>query len=171
MRVFHPAERGLTFGLVTGRLLFYFATPMRLWTLHPQYLDPQGLVAAWREGLLAQKVLLGDTKGYRNHPQLVRFQEQKDPLAAIATYLAGLAEEAARRSYRFDATKIAASRQKRLIRETNGQLLFEWGHLQRKLRLRSPICAEQWRAVNLPVPHPLFQIVPGPVKDWEKGSA
>ncbi|MEN6399799.1 MAG: pyrimidine dimer DNA glycosylase/endonuclease V, partial [Rectinema sp.] len=29
---------------------------MRLWTLHPQYLDQKGLTAAWREGLLAKKV-------------------------------------------------------------------------------------------------------------------
>ena len=42
--------------------------PMRLWTLHPQYLDPRGLVALWREALLAQKVLLGRTRGYRAHP-------------------------------------------------------------------------------------------------------
>jgi len=30
---------------------------MRLWSLHPRYLDAKGLVALWREGLLAQKVL------------------------------------------------------------------------------------------------------------------
>ena len=27
---------------------------MRLWSLHPKHLDPQGLVARWREGLLAR---------------------------------------------------------------------------------------------------------------------
>ncbi|HKX52383.1 MAG TPA: pyrimidine dimer DNA glycosylase/endonuclease V [Nitrosospira sp.] len=37
---------------------------MRLWTLHPRYLDTKGLVAAWREALLAQKVLSGLTSGY-----------------------------------------------------------------------------------------------------------
>lgn len=72
---------------------------MRLWTLHPRYLDPQGLVAAWREALLAQKVISGGTKGYRHHPQLARFQAQTDPGAAIASFLAGLAEEAQTRGY------------------------------------------------------------------------
>lgn len=43
---------------------------MRLWSLHPQYLDAKGLVALWREGLLAQAVLAGQTRGYKRHPQL-----------------------------------------------------------------------------------------------------
>ena len=43
---------------------------MRLWSLHPKYLDKLGLLGLWRESLLAQKVLLGKTKGYKNHPQL-----------------------------------------------------------------------------------------------------
>ena len=80
---------------------------MRLWTVHPRYLDAKGLVAAWREALLAQKVLAGGTKGYRYHPQLIRFQVQRDPRAALAAFLTGLAEEAQRRGYRFDAGKIS----------------------------------------------------------------
>ncbi|HEX7260330.1 MAG TPA: pyrimidine dimer DNA glycosylase/endonuclease V, partial [Luteolibacter sp.] len=80
---------------------------MRIWTVHPRHLDPKGLVAAWREALLAQKVLAGGTKGYRHHPQLVRFQAQADPLAAIATLLTGLADEAQSRGYRFDISKIS----------------------------------------------------------------
>src|SRR6188474_2848035 len=99
---------------------------MRLWTLHPRYLDPKGLVAAWREALLAQKVLAGTTKGYRHHPQLVRFQAQSEPLAAIATFLAGLAEEAKRRGYLFDVTRISRPRFTGKIPETTGQLLYEW---------------------------------------------
>jgi len=96
---------------------------MRLWTVHPWYLDPKGLVAAWREALLAQKVLAGATKGYRHHPQLVRFQEQPDALAAIASFLAGIADEAETRGYRFDATKIPLCRCRGRIPETRGQLL------------------------------------------------
>jgi hypothetical protein len=33
---------------------------MRLWSLHPRYLDAKGLQAVWREGLLAKKVLQGN---------------------------------------------------------------------------------------------------------------
>ena len=141
---------------------------MRLWTLHPRYLDPQGLVAAWREGLLAQKVLAGGTKGYRHHPQLIRFQAQADPLAAIATFLAGLAAEADSRGYRFNASKISPPRFAGRIKETKGQLLYEWGHLRAKLRVRSPQLARELRSVAVPEPHPLFRIVPGDVREWEK---
>jgi hypothetical protein len=38
---------------------------MRLWTLHPKCLDARGLVVPWREALLAQKVLRGETRGYK----------------------------------------------------------------------------------------------------------
>jgi hypothetical protein len=141
---------------------------MRLWTLHPRYLDSKGLVAAWREALLAQKVLAGKTKGYRNHPQLIRFRAQAEPLAAIATFLAGLADEADRRGYHFDASKISGRRFSGRIPETRGQLLFEWNHLGTKLRARAPLMARQLKGIGAPQPHPLFRIVPGGVRAWEK---
>jgi len=141
---------------------------MRLWTLHPQYLDPKGLVSAWREALLAQQVLAGATRGYRHHPQLARFQMQADPLAAIATFLLGIAEEAERRGYKFDATKISRRRFLGQIPETSGQLLYEWGHLNEKLRTRAPEVARRFQSVTMPEPHSLFRLVPGDVKDWER---
>ena len=140
---------------------------MRLWTLHPHYLDAKGLVAAWREGLLAQKVLAGATKGYRHHPQLIRFQAHAEPAAAIATFLAALAEEAVQRGYHFDSTKIPALRTAEAIVETRGQLLYEWEHLRAKLRLRSPEWYRSVRGVKSPEPHPLFQIVHGEIRAWE----
>ena len=141
---------------------------MRLWTLHPRYLDAKGLVAAWREALLAQKVLSGATKGYRHHPQLARFQAHSKPLAVIATFLAGLAEEATRRGYQFDTRKIPRQRCGEQIEETNGQLLYEWKHLRAKLRARAPLIARQFRKIPIPEPHPIFRIVPGNVQVWEK---
>jgi len=141
---------------------------MRLWTVHPRYLDPKGLVAAWREALLAQKVLAGGTKGYRHHPQLARFQAQADPTAAIATFLAGLADEAQTRGYHFDATKIARPRFTGKIAETDGQLRYEWKHLLAKLKKRAPELEKQFRNLAQPEPHPLFRIIPGQVRDWEK---
>jgi hypothetical protein len=141
---------------------------MRLWTLHPRYLDPKGLVAAWREGLLAQKVLGGSTKGYRKHPQLARFQAQPDPLAGIATFLIVIADEAKSRGYRFDVTKISCTKKCAQIPETAGQLLYEWRHLKKKLRVRAPLLCREHRKLELPEPHPLFHIIPGTVRDWEK---
>ena len=77
---------------------------MRLWTLHPRYLDPRGLVALWREGLLAQAVLLGRTKGYSHHPQLHRFAAQRGGAGCLAEYLRVVQKEATRRGYRFVGT-------------------------------------------------------------------
>lgn len=143
---------------------------MRLWTLHPQYLDPQGLVALWREGLLAQKVLAGLTRGYRNHPQLERFRSADDPLAAIAAYLGAVHEEACRRGYSFDAGKLPANRSHARLAATDGQLLFEWDHLKRKLHSRSPQAHALLTGVASPEAHPLFRMVPGAVAGWERGG-
>ena len=75
---------------------------MRLWSIHPKYLDAKGLVALWREGLLAQNVLLGNTKGYKNHPQLIRFKNSENPYGAIAEYLRYVVNEADNRGYNFN---------------------------------------------------------------------
>src|SRR5512138_3807278 len=106
---------------------------MRLWTLHPRHLDAAGLVALWREALLAQAVLLGRTRGYTRHPQLQRFRAAADPAACIAGYLRVVAAEAASRGYAFDSSRIVANANPVVpIAETKGQLLYEWEHLGRK---------------------------------------
>jgi hypothetical protein len=141
---------------------------MRLWTLHPKYLDAKGLVALWREALLAQKVLRGATQGYQHHPQLFRFSKTKDPPVALATYLKAVHVEAVRRDYSFDASKIGGRRSRGKIKETRGQLLYEWSHLKWKLKKRDPKRHREFAAVKIPAPHPLFKIIPGEVRDWEK---
>lgn len=143
---------------------------MRLWSLHPRYLDPQGLVALWREALLAQKVLAGETKGYRNHPQLERFRRQADPMAAIGGYLEGVWEEARVRGYRFRREKIRVPGRARPLPVTEGQVAWELSHLRKKLETRRPgACALPDRAREIE-PHPLFQTVPGDREDWERGD-
>ena len=142
---------------------------MRLWTLHPQYLDSRGLVALWREGLLAQKVLAGATRGYRHHPQLQRFRAHASPAAAITTYLREVLSEAERRGYRFDESRIGPAAEGVMLDVTSGQLAFEWAHLLAKLHVRAPAVAVQHAAVQLPLPHPLFRVVSGPVAEWERG--
>lgn len=141
---------------------------MRLWTLHPKYLDPQGLTALWREGLLAQKVLRGNTKGYKHHPQLNRFKAARAPVRAIGKYLHAVAHEASRRQYRFSTAKIVSRRYGGKLTVSRGQLLYEWKRLKGKLRTRSPGVYRQVRAVKIPQAHPLFRIVPGPIADWER---
>jgi hypothetical protein len=141
---------------------------MRLWTLHPKHLDARGLVALWREALLAQKVLRGATKGYKNHPQLRRFSRLADPSAALAAYLTAIHAEATRRGFKFDATKIGPKLFRGKLTETRGQLLYEWRHLKRKLRMRDPKRYRACLKLRAPEPHSLFHIIPGSVRDWEK---
>ena len=140
---------------------------MRLWSLHPKHLDAAGLVALWREGLLAKAVLRGRTKGYRHHPQLERFRETPRPVAAINTYLAHVHAEATRRGYEFDARKLAGPRSGRRMLVTNGQVRHEWEHLLRKLSRRSP---EMYRLSrrSKPKAHPSFRVVRGTRAEWER---
>jgi hypothetical protein len=139
---------------------------MRLWSLHPSLLDPKGLVALWREGLLARKVLQGKTTGYRSHPQLHRFRQSGEPVAAISAYLWAVHDEATRRGYAFDASKIAGGRRAMSLPVTRGQLAFEIQHLKEKLRRRDP---ERFGGIGRVTPHPLFVVVAAEIEPWERG--
>jgi len=141
---------------------------VRLWTLHPKYLDARGLVALWREGLLARAVLKRATKGYRHHPQLARFRAHPSPRAAINAYLRMVLVEAEARGYAFDRKKVGPLRRGIRLRATRAQLAFERRHLLRKLRMRSPQLYRLQRRVAAFEPHPLFRIVPGDVETWER---
>jgi hypothetical protein len=141
---------------------------MRLWTIHPKYLDPQGLVAVWREALLARAVLRGETVGYRHHPQLQRFRAHSAPRSAINSYLAAIFEESQSRGYAFDPKKVGPVRGRTELPATSGQIAHEWRHLLAKLQLRSPQRFLQLRTVKRPQAHPLFRVRAGPVSAWER---
>jgi hypothetical protein len=142
---------------------------MRLWSIHPRHLDAKGLVALWREGLLARAVLRGDTLGYRHHPQLERFRRGAKPLTAIDAYLRCVLEEADRRGYRFDATKLGPARRVRRRPLRAGQLAYEWAHLLAKLRRRD---RPRWLRERGAAPecHPSFHVVAGGLEPWERPS-
>ena len=141
---------------------------MRLWTLHPRYLDPRGLVALWREALLARAVLRCKTRGYRHHPQLNRFRASAAPVVSLNRYLAEVHREAISRGYQFDRTRFGPTGRGGLIVETSGQLAYEWDHLLAKLSRRSPARYRLLRDLKEPEPHPLFHIEPGVVREWER---
>jgi hypothetical protein len=143
---------------------------MRLWSLHPRYLDRAGIVALWREALLAQAVLRGVTQGYRFHPQLARFRNHPDPEGGIAAYMEEVCREASRRGYRFDAMKIGRRRTKDPILVTRGQIRFERVHLLKKLLMRDPFACKALMAISEPEPRPLFTIVEGGIERWERIS-
>ena len=141
---------------------------MRLWSLHPSYLDAKGLVALWREGLLARKVLAGGTKGYTNHPQLDRFKAARDPLASIDVYLEAVVAEADARGYAFDRTKLALGQEVPSIPVTDGQLAHERIHLKGKLEARDPARVSLLAGMGAIRSHPLFRVVSGGIEPWER---
>ena len=146
----------------------YQSERMRLWSVHPRYLDAKGLVACWREALLAKAVLSGKTRGYRYHPQLERFRAHPRPRAALNQYLRGLYREARLRGYTFDARKVGTTHATTRLPVTSGQVRFEFVHLKRKLRRRDLKRYLALRTINTPELHPLFRLVKGEVESWEK---
>lgn len=142
---------------------------MRLWSLHPRYLDVKGLVACWREGLLAKKCLEGLTKGYKNHPQLSRFKSSKVPIQYINKYLSSLILEASKRGYKFNQSKIQLDNQEiPKLKVTFGQIAYEWQHLLNKLEKRDLSKLSEVKDCTCIEPHPLFEIKPGEIEFWEK---
>lgn len=147
---------------------------MRIWSLNPKLLDSKGLVAVWREALLAKNVLLGNTKGYRNHPQLDRFKNSPDSIYAINYYLKIIYEESIVRNYSFDNSKFSCADRtpKFKIPLTDGQLNYELYHLLKKIEVRDPKFLTLLKSDNAvflikPSAHPLFQIYSGPIESWE----
>ena len=146
---------------------FYKFNFMRLWSLHPMYLDSKGLVALWREGLLAKKVLENKTKGYKNHPQLIRFRKSKEPLRVINLYLVEVFNEAERRGYNFSKQKIKWTYKNSSLTVKQGQLDYEMKHLRKKLKARSPEKFSEMKLVVKVKTHPLFRVRKGEVEEWE----
>ena len=142
---------------------------MRIWSLHPRYLDARGLVALWREALLAQAVLRGQTSGYTHHPQLLRFQDRSSPVGFIAEYLRAVHAESELRGYRFARDKISRAKAHGQLTVARDQLEFEWSHLMWKLATRDPRWHAQLTGVRMPRAHPLFRVVAGGVAQWERG--
>ncbi|MDQ6757980.1 MAG: pyrimidine dimer DNA glycosylase/endonuclease V [Bacteroidota bacterium] len=137
---------------------------MRLWSLHPSLMDTKGLVALWRESLLAKNVLENKTKGYRNHPQLLRFKILNNPVDAINYYLSEIHKESIKRNYNFDKTKIDWNFKKQKIVVTTGQIEYELQHLKNKISKRS--VGHTIDGIKK-IHHPIFRIVSGKIESWE----
>ena len=140
---------------------------MRIWSLHPKYLDAKGLVALWRETLLAKHVLLGKTKGYKNHPQLNRFKKLLNPVDAIDQYLDAVLTEATSRGYTFDPDKISKTFKKVKLNVTSGQMEYESAHLLKKLKARDTGRYKELKHSKFFESHPMFRIVEGEIENWE----
>lgn len=141
---------------------------MRLWSIHPCYLDAKGLVALWREALLLRAVLKDQTRGYRHHPQAERFRGCLEPTAAINRYLWSVYEESRKRGYHFDPGKLDRKTRCAPILVSDGQIRYEIEHLKDKLKTRDADRYRKIKAVRRAKPHPLFKVVEGGVETWEK---
>jgi hypothetical protein len=141
---------------------------MRLWSIHPKYLDTKGLLALWREALLAKKVLKGKTKGYKSHPQLGRFKQQKNPVASINSFLLNVYDESCRREFCFNKSKVGKPVSRSKISVTKGQLRFEIGHLKQKLAKRDRKKYAEISKIKNPETNPIFHAVKGKKENWEK---
>lgn len=140
---------------------------MRLWSLHPKYLDSKGLVALWREALLARAVLQGETKGYKNHPQLIRFKNHENPLDAINTYILNIYIESVKRFYNFNRNKIDTKFTQQKINVTQEQIIYEFKHLKAKLKIRDPIKYNEIKKITIPDVNSIFHVVLGDIEIWE----
>lgn len=140
---------------------------MRIWSIHPKYLDSKGLVALWRESLLAKNVLEAKTTGYRNHPQLERFKNCEDPVAAINQYLSSVYDEAIKRNYSFNDQKFSKPGIPLYLTVTEGQITYEFSHLLRKLKIRDRISYQKLKGTKNILANPMFHIVKGEIEKWE----
>lgn len=140
---------------------------MRLWSLHPSLLDSKGLVACWRESLLAQSVLAGETKGYKNHPQLTRFKQTPEPILYIGSYLQTIYGEAVARRYSFDKEKIIFIHSILFLSVTDKQLEFEFEHLQKKLMVRDEKKFKENNIIGCKE-NSFFKVIKGEIEPWEK---
>ena len=140
---------------------------MRIWSIHPKYLDSKGLVALWRETLLAKNVLEGKTRGYKNHPQLHRFKQNAKPNDAINEYLSEVYKEAKRRGFNFNREKIIWSFKSSNMDVTTGQLKYERQHLLNKLKIRSVDKYNEYSNEVSFKPHPIFKVIKGNIAEWE----
>ncbi len=140
---------------------------MRLWSIHPKYLDSKGLVALWRETLLAKHVLAGHKKGYKNHPQLDRFKASELALDKINQYLSEVFQEAVQRGYNFNKEKIDWNFKTSKLKVTKGQMKYERTHLLNKLQERDLKKYEALQHIIDFEPHPLFTVVSGEIESWE----
>jgi hypothetical protein len=143
---------------------------MRIWSIHPQYLDTKGLVALWREALLAKNVLQGKTKGYKNHPQLNRFKNAENAVDCINQYLSDVYDEAVKRRYHFNKNKIEWDFRSNGLTVTTGQVKYETAHLLQKLKSRDVSKYNDLIIQKELLTHPMFHVIDGEIEGWEKFS-
>lgn len=148
---------------------------MRIWSFHPKYLDKQGLSRAINEGIAGNKALRKTGEGYppswEKHSQLERFKTTAIPGIYSQLYLDRLF------MIKYNSWMLETNQEPFFddienpypkLKVTIGQLKYEWQRYLKKISKRSPKLYEELKSIELPEPHPLFNIIDGDVESWEK---
>ena len=150
---------------------------MRIWTLHPRFLDRQGLLGQWREALQAKNALLDPhhSSNVCHERQLRRFKAAKiQALSCMGVYLHAVADEMILRGYKPNVSLIPYYvGTPSLIPVTQGQVNFEIAHLMAKLTERDPsrlLPLSKIRVLMSNQLNPIFKEVGGDIESWEKIS-
>lgn len=160
---------------------------MRVWSIHPAYLDTKGLVASWKEGIQGLNALRNPRKPngkwamFAHHPQLIRFKRFENPELCLSEYLHFIADEADRRNYNFNRNLILPRLDENpyQIWITCGQLIYEWDFLSHKVTCRTGFWEYGKPTINGKstvetiaswscVVHPMVVLIPGDIECWEK---
>lgn len=147
---------------------------MRLWSLNPKYLDPLGLSRNYFEGLRGYNTLIGLTKIWKNHSQLIRFKKY-DPIPYLSFYLQNVLEEAIRRDLDWTTQSILkpiTNDYTQSMSVTEGQIEYEINWLHHKMKNRQKVhqkyidlLESERNNVEL---NPIFYKVSGDIEFWEK---
>ena len=144
---------------------------MRIWSLHPQYLDQKGLGGQWEEGIIAQNTLFFQEGKYLNYPVLHRVKAHQEPVAWIGMYLNEILKEAnVNRGYNYNDQLIKQLKPTLPMPVTRGQLYYEWTLLQGRLQKRDPVkmSLNDGVDINNIKANPMFYVIDGDIEDWER---
>ena len=117
--------------------------------------------------MLAKNVLEEKTKGYKNHPQLIRFKNSANPLQGINQYLAAVYKESQTRGYHFNKDKLKIYNEPVTLTVTRKQIEYETQHLLKKLKTRDMERYHRLLNETNIEPHPIFKIIDGEIEAWE----
>lgn len=154
---------------------------MRLWTIHPKYLDGKRLTSQWKEGIQMMHIWkeIGENPepakrlGYVSHPQVRRLSNLLVADSGLISlllhqHLTAVHEESVQRSYSFNKKLIddlaPDCKNAPKVYVTMGQVAYEFALMATKNNEWSQkVAIDPYMLCN-----PIFQVVSGSIESWEK---
>jgi hypothetical protein len=144
---------------------------MRIWSIHPKYLDSKELLNLWNETIQAKNEFLTKFSGHFSNKQLERFLDLKNPLEAINSYMSSIYREAVKRDFSVDDSFMDWDFDDSIqIPVTAGQISHEISKLKSRLRERDEKKLQKLNGRTFLELHPIFYSVPGTIEEWENDS-